>query len=86
MKFNLTVTSSFDIKDKAPYEELGFEFEEEDGLYGPWMTKSIVPITFNTLEELMVFVSQWEDIVITKGSWKQTLLLPTIEIYNYYRE
>ena len=90
MKFSLYTSKHFYSKEEAQrYEKLGFSFcdwekSSEEGLLAIDDEKDVV-IEINTLEELMTFVEEWGTIVLSPVI-PNLRPLPSIEIYNYWRE
>lgn len=82
MKFILETSGLFYSESgKNKLEKLGFHFTEGDkrNLSTAYMIKSYpkVEIEINSLEELMVLVEEFDDIIVSENK---------LEIYDYYRE
>lgn len=91
MIFNLTKTSNWNTQEeKLEYEKLGFKFEKdlpyawrpEKCWYDITDRENGVKIEFKSLEDFLVFVAQFGEVVIHKGGSDNA----TIEIYDDYRE
>lgn len=87
MEFKLTTTGDYYSKEDADaLESLGFKFEYMNMGYFKKKYRKIVdrvPLTVTSLEELLDFVNEWGEIVISEdvdpGRYQ-------IEIYDGYRE
>lgn len=87
MKFNLTTSGCFyKDKDKIKLGQLGFRFKTTEEVYGEFTHKewykdedfeNPVTIEINTLEELIQFVKEWGEIIISEDG---------IKIYDDYIE
>ena len=79
MKFNLT-TSGWRYTDEDKVRELakyGLTFEPVKPPRRGWLHDKDGEVEISTLEELMQFVSEWGQIVLSAD---------TVEIYDAYRE